>query len=182
MSASGHLRLFIAIYPPPEVARRLIAGLGRLELPAHRAVPAEQVHLTVHFVGGVADAELPRITETLERARAGIERFALRPDRLITLPPRGRKRLVAAEADGPPPLLELQRRLAGRLSPTPRRRPGDRFRPHFTLCRFKKETAMPSLEEPIDVGAFEVSAIALMKSVLRPDGAQHTPVAQCELG
>ena len=180
--SASQLRLFVAVYPPQDMVAALLRGIGRLTLPDHRLVQPEQVHLTVHFVGAVPAAQLDSILESVEYGMHGITPFSLAPDRLITLPERSRKRLVAAEADGPAPLAELHRRLVSRLASNPRTRSVEGFRPHFTLCRFRREVAMAPIDKPIDVGSFDVTAIVLMKSVLTPQGAQHTTVRQFELG
>ena len=120
--SASQLRLFVAVYPPQDMVAALLRGIGRLTLPNHRLVHPEQVHLTVHFVGAVPAAQLDSILESVEYGMHGITPFSLAPDRLITLPERSRKRLVAAEADGPAPLAELHRRLVSRLASNPRTR------------------------------------------------------------
>ena len=171
-----NLRLFVAIYPPAEIASSLSNSLGELELPEHRRVPVEQIHLTLLFLGDTTPRQLDATGESIRRASAGLGPFQLGPLRLITLPPRGRARLVAAETDAPATLLEIQRRLASRLARAPRKE-GGRFRPHLTLCRFRTPSRVAPLEEPLSVPAFGVNRIVLMRSTLSPQGARHEEVA-----
>jgi 2'-5' RNA ligase len=180
-SARNTFRLFVAIYPPVEIARALLAALGRLELPDHRLVPVEQVHMTLQFIGDTPAPELDRTTETVRRSTGGVKGFDLEPRLLIKLPQRGPARLIAAEADGPAELMEIQRRLVTRLARSARRNPSNRFRPHLTLCRFRSPTAMARIDEPLDVEPFAVREIRLMRSTLRPQGAQHDEVASFPL-
>lgn len=175
------LRLFVAVYPPPEIAGMLLASLTKLDLPAHRLVAPEQVHLTLHFIGETPASGVDAIGETVRHAAGGLDSFALAPLQLITLPRRPPARLVAAETDRPAGLMELQRRLATRLARNPRRRPGDRFRPHLTLCRFQTPARLPAIELPIDVPPFMVETIALVRSTLRPEGAHHETVQAIDL-
>ena len=180
MSRDPKLRLFIAAYPPPGVAERLLAMLPTLDLPEHRASPPDQVHLTIHFVGPTPVRDLDRVCKSVERAAAGIASFDLCAERLITLPRRGRVRLLAANLDQPPGLMEIQRRLATRLARHARARPGDRYLPHMTLCRFTaraRDIDLPIENQP----AFHVSDIRLMKSVLNPQGAEHSLVKSVAL-
>ena len=180
-SARNVFRLFVAVYPPTEIARELVAALSRLELPAYRAVPAQQVHMTLQFIGDTPAPQLDQTTETVERSTDGVKGFDLQPRLLIRLPERGRSRLIAAEADRPAGLMEIQRRLAGRLARKARRNPSDRFRPHFTLCRFRSPTNLGRVDEPLDVERFAVGEIKLMRSTLQPQGAQHDVVASFPL-
>ncbi|MHC4416506.1 MAG: RNA 2',3'-cyclic phosphodiesterase [Planctomycetota bacterium] len=177
----ANLRLFVAVYPPVELARDLVDALAPIELPTHRTVSSDQVHLTLQFIGDTPEARLASTIEAVQRAAAGLPSFELVPQRLITLPRRGRPRLVAAETDRPPTLFELQRRLATRLARQARRDPGDRFRPHLTLCRFRAPAAIPGIDEPLDLPSFPVRRIVLMRSTLAPDGARHHEVAACPL-
>lgn len=175
------LRLFVAIYPPAADARAMLRALHHLRLPSHRQTPVEQLHLTLQFIGEVERRDLPAIIESVERSASGLEVFSLRPERLITLPERGRPRLVAARTDAPPTLLELQRRLATRLARHPRERAGSRFTPHFTLCRFTHSANPCPIDEALTLPSFRIEQVHLVKSVLMPEGAEHSPVHQVEL-
>ncbi len=201
-SSSGKgLRLFVAIYPPPDVAEQMLR-VARDHLDDHAAayegagaqfVPVEQVHLTVHFLGNVAPRALNDTIESLDRAKKGLGGFRLTPRQIIALPrttQRGRPRLIAMETDGPADLLELQRRLAQRFARPARHEPGDKFWPHLTLARFKwsgggeplKRPAWRGASERAAIpGAFEVREFHLVKSVLRLQGAAHQSVAKWPL-
>lgn len=175
------LRLFVAVYPPRQTARALLQAIPELDLPPHRLVHPEQIHLTLHFIGDTPSVELDAITESIRASTGGLGPFALAPQGLITLPERRRPRLLAARTDRPGNLMELQRRLAARLARRARRRPGDRFRPHLTLCRFRSPAPKPAIDVPLAVAPFEVETIELVRSTLRPDGAHHDTVTVFEL-
>jgi 2'-5' RNA ligase len=184
MSASRppkNLRLFVAAYPPPEIAVALLASLGQLDLPPGRLVPPQQVHLTLHFIGETPVAKIDSIVETVRHAARGMDSFALTPWQLITLPKRPPVRLVAAETDQPAALMELQRRLVSRLARNPRHTAGDRFRPHLTLCRLGPATKLAAIEAPLGVPPFLVETIALVRSTLDPLGAHHDLVRGIDL-
>lgn len=172
MSAgAAQLRLFVAAYPPVESARQMLGALAGGGVPPHRATTAEQVHLTLQFIGETRQDALPEVEESVRRACAGIGPFTLEPTKLISLPRRGPARLVACETSAPAGLLELHRRLARRLSRHARDR--DRFLPHLTLCRFSSPIGGLTLDRPIAAPAFEVHAIKLMNSHLLASGAVH---------
>ena len=137
--------------------------------------------MTLHFIGDVPTKQLDATIESVLRATAGISAFDLTVQRLITLGPRGSARLVAAETDRPPELLEIHRRLVTRLARSVRHNPSHRFRPHLTLCRFKKPTKRIALDSPLDAEPFRVQQVVLMKSTLRSDGAQHHEITSCGL-
>jgi 2'-5' RNA ligase len=101
---------------------------------------------------------------------------------MVSLPESARPRLVALETDSPPPLLELHRRLAHRLARTARERPGDRFRPHLTLCRFAPGSRPEPVDATADLEAFPVAELLVMRSTLRPQGAEHSAVERVALG
>ena len=181
----SRLRLFVAIYPPPPVAERLLEAVRRLPLPPHRPVPAAQVHLTVHFIGDCPAGDLPRTLESVELAGAGLRGFTLTPTRLVTLPTRGPRRLIAAASEAPATLEEIKRRLVTRLARRPSHRP---FLPHLTLARFRSPVSLGAgdLEIGLDESShgplgFDVDHLKLMKSDLRPEGAVHREVATVPL-
>jgi 2'-5' RNA ligase len=121
------------------------------------------------------------VSESVERSVAGVGAFELRPLRLVTFPERGRPRLIAMETDAPPALLEVQRRLVHRLARSSRTKTGDRFRPHLTLMRFTGAAQPRDVDAPVELPPFRVEALSLMRSILRPAGAEHAEVARFAL-
>ena len=176
------MRLFVAVYPPPEVAARLLETLGTLGLPPHRPTRPEQVHLTLQFIGETARRELRAAIESVERSCAGLGVFTVRPLALTTIPeppPTAPARLVAALTDRHATLLELHTRLAQRFARHRKPERPDRFAPHITLCRFPEGTRGGPWTGPLggnELG-FEVSEARLMASHLRLSGAEHETVA-----
>lgn len=178
------VRLFIGVYPPGEAVEAMLGTLHRLAggegdgVPPFRKVPAEQVHLTVHFVGPVRTGEVDGVVESLERAASGIPAFVLQPMKVVALPPRD-PRLLAVETTLPAPLAELQRRLVTRLASKPS---GRAYLPHITVCRFRSHGPRGFEERTLDIPAFSVTEVCLMRSVLRPEGAEHRLVRRIDLG
>jgi 2'-5' RNA ligase len=176
-------RAFVAI-PMPEDAAARLAGLVR-GLTVGRRVPEENLHLTLTFLGDVADDGLEELHDTLSAIRAApVElRFAglgvFGDDR-----PRALWAAVAGEA----PLLGLQKqvdRAARRAGLAPEAR---RFVPHVTLARMKgrREDAAPLARFLADRGGAAVPpvravAISLMASTLRPEGAEYEELARYPL-
>lgn len=178
---STNLRLFVAIYPPPEIQRWLVNRLRKLTLPPHRPSELEQVHMTVQFIGDMLAPKLEATIESVRRSASGLSPFQLQPHTLISLPQQGAARLVAAECEAPPALLELQRRLAVRLADPKRRKREDGFLAHFTLCRFSPQMIEP-VDWPIECEPFPVARVMLMRSTLLPTGARHEEIVAVELG
>jgi 2'-5' RNA ligase len=171
------LRLFVAVYPPALLALDMLGAARALALPPHRETPAAQVHMTLAFLGHVPLRTLDQVRESVARSVSGLPRFTLTPTRLCTFPlDRSPPRLVALETDAPPPVLELVRRLAARLAHHPRHHPADRFLPHLTLARFDHASRADPFTLPAAVQPFLVDRVHLMRSTLRPQGAEHEPV------
>ncbi|MFI4896492.1 MAG: RNA 2',3'-cyclic phosphodiesterase [Phycisphaerales bacterium JB059] len=175
------LRLFVAAYPPEALARQMLEAARRLGPSDCRWTPVDQVHLTLQFMGRVPPREVDEVCEGIERSGAGLGPMLLTCERLITLPERGRPRLVALETDAPSALLELKRRLASRLARNVRPDPAGRFRPHLTLCRFSRSARPTRVNEPVSLEPFRIDRIRLMRSELRPDGAHHAEIGVFQL-
>jgi 2'-5' RNA ligase len=166
-------RLFIAVYPPPDAVPRIAALINEINLPPCRRTPEPHLHLTVHFVGDTPLKSVEVVRESLARAASGIGAFTLEPVRLIGLPQRGPKRLVALELNCPPGLHELHDRLVRRLARAPRAQPSRKYLPHITLCRFDRPGSLALPEAALDIGPFLIDQVHLMRSILQPNGARH---------
>lgn len=133
MKSTPPLRLFIALYPPQGWIDAALACLPLGQLPSGRATKAEQLHLTLAFLGDRLERDLPKIVESIQGAVAGMRAFDVSTTGLTMLPEEGPPRLIAASLTGTAQLLELQRRLARRL--VSKRRETE-FVPHVSLYRF----------------------------------------------
>lgn len=178
-SAKASVRLFVAAYPPRMVAARALEAVAGI--PGAKPVAVEQVHLTVQFIGAVRVGEVGDVTESVRRSAVGIEAFSLTPTRFAALPERGPARLVALETDAPAQLAELHRRLAHRLARTTRKDASDRFWPHFTLCRFNPAQRVEVPAMGAEIEAFKIDRIVLVRSILKPAGAEHAALAEFPL-
>ncbi len=183
---TANLRLFAAVYPPIEAARSMVE-LARGAAPeTARLTPAEQVHLTVQFIGDTPSRLMQDVVESVERSCAGVRGFELRALRLIELPERG-PRLLAMETDAPAELLEIHRRMVHRLARSARAKSAEEFLPHLTLARYApgpgsgpggaRASDLPRVELP----AFAAGTVRLMRSTLGAGGARHHEVAAFEL-
>jgi len=170
------VRLFVAAYPPEDSARTMLRAMRKLGPTDHRETPVGQVHLTLVFIGDTRQKDVEQTIESVERSCSGLDAFELRPTRLVTLPSRGRPRLIACETDAPPTLMELHSRLVRRLAKNPRQKPGDRYVPHLTLCRFGRSAKPTDVDHPVEIASFVVDRVCLMRSVLRSEGAEHREV------
>jgi 2'-5' RNA ligase len=172
------LRLFVAAYPPPEITRQLLDTLAFLEPRNLKVSQPDQVHLTLQFVGDTDPRQLDVVKESVERAASGLTPATVATRTLLSLPERGRARLIAAALDPHPTLLELHRRLAMRLAKNPKER--ERFLPHMTLGRYP--SGGDRLEVPVPgAPTFEVLEVVLVQSFLRSEGAEHRPIATFSL-
>lgn len=173
------LRLFVAAYPPALVVDHLLQEVARIELPPHRPLPVDQVHLTTWFIGETDRRDIPRVEESVERAAVAIAPIVVAPDRIVTLPARGAARLVGATAPCPSPLQELHQRLRSRLARS--ERVGKPFLPHLTLLRFSPPQRGLKVQRELQGIEFEITSLRLVRSELLAAGARHHTVSEIPL-
>ncbi len=168
------MRCFIGLEVPDAQANTLSRLVDRLSV--GRIVPAENLHLTLAFLGDVSNDDLTELHEALTSLSApgfplkikGLDVFGRRP------------RAIWAGVEPNASLTHLQSKVtsaARRAGLTLERR---RFVPHVTLTRFRQsEEAAPHVAQIVAThAAFELSPLqvrtfALFSSHLRSDGAQY---------
>ncbi len=187
---SPRARLFVALDLPDAVRAGLGAwGSEALADPALRPTPAENLHITLAFLGYRPEKEIERVSAAMEECVAPAPLIELLDP--VPRPPRGRARLFALPAISPG-AEQIQVRLgevlvAERLH-EPEKRP---FWPHLTLARVRPEgrgSRRPKrVEQPperLPKGlheAFYGVRMTLYRSELKPSGARYVPLAQIEL-
>jgi 2'-5' RNA ligase len=183
------VRLFLAIPLPPDLAARASQILPT-SLPALRRVKAENLHVTLAFLGQTPDERLDDVAAAAREAAARVSAFALSFDRAGRFPERGRPRVVwLGIAGGEASVAELGAGVYAALR-TRRLSFDDRpLAPHLTLARVVEDA---SSAEAKTVGAaleglaieelrFEVNDITVVQSVLSPKGPRYTARATVPL-
>ncbi len=162
-------RLFFALWPDPELRRRL-AELGRRYAPAEarRVAPAD-LHLTLAFVGGCDAARRACLERVAAGVRAAPLRFCL--DRIGYW---ARPRVLwLGAARQPAALRALAERLQqalGACDHPPDERP---FRAHVTLARKVRQPLAARLEPPL---CWHAERFCLVRSRTTPAGVHYQVV------
>jgi 2'-5' RNA ligase len=183
------VRCFVAIDLSDDVRVALDAAQGRLRAAAPRAdvrwVATAGLHLTLRFLGEVAEERLAGVRQALEGVTAAVRPFDIRCAGLGVFPGPARPRVVwAGVTDG---LRELGLLAAGverALEPlgfAPERRP---FRGHVTLGRVRSPRGVARLTRALDqtpFGAWTVTEVVFYRSHLSPKGSRYEALARLPL-
>jgi len=189
MSANGSIRLFVAVFPPTEIAQRLAeaarALAGSLSPRAVAWTRAEHIHLTLNFLGNVERRKVEEFQRAVEAACRRVGPIHLRARGLGCFPSPARARIIWAGLGGAgAAVVGLKGTLDECLAPlgyVPDARP---FEPHLTIGRVKLlnggdrrhlSATLPQWREA-DFGAWTVERVDLMQSLLSPGGAEYALV------
>jgi 2'-5' RNA ligase len=117
--------------------RRLAKAIRDADGEELRWVPPERLHLTLVFLGEVADRQLPALTAVFDDEIV-FAPFVARLTGLGVFPSRGApKALWVGVGEGAPEVTELQRRAAELATRAGSRLEERVFRPHLTLARWR---------------------------------------------
>ena len=168
------LRLFTAIVPPTTVQGEL-ADIAE-PLDAVRWLPAENIHLTLRFLGETDAEKLGRFEEVL--AGVKVEPFILPVEGTGTFPTRGPARVIwAGTAKGHPRLFQLRKQVDEALLRVDVSLEMRSFHPHFTIARIgdgydaKQLAAFLEKHNRLEAPPFRVSEFHLMASDRQPGRA-----------
>jgi 2'-5' RNA ligase len=165
-------RLFFALWPEPELAGRLHALAGQTLRPGDgRPIAAENIHLTLVFLGAVDAAFRDCAERTAAAVRAGA--FTLTLEQIGCWSRTGI--LWAGPARVPEPLSLLVRELTAGLvncGYAPEKRS---YAAHVTLARKVRRCPPPA---PIAPLAWEARRFCLMRSRLDAQGAHYERVRE----
>lgn len=184
------MRLFAAVNFPEKVREeiwRAAAPLREAGFPV-RWVDARRLHMTLKFLGEVDGSA----AEAVEGALAGVARgfvpLNLRLGGVEGFPSLRAPRVVWLGVEAPPDLGRLRDSVEEALVAHGFPREGRAFHPHLTLGRARREARSPAfqgLEDAAGEVGFRarcrVAGIDLMRSVLRPSGAEYSVVTSFPL-
>lgn len=184
------MRTFIAIELGPVLGKRLEEVLVRLRklAPDARWVKPDSLHLTLSFLGEMADAGVPAVGEAIARVAARHKPHTLRAQGSGTFGPfESPKVLWVALSGDLTALAALHTDLAAQLSALGYKPDFEKFEPHLTLARAKHprgDAALARCAAAMSDEAFgemPVTEVVLFHSLSGPDGMQYQAVARYPL-
>lgn len=184
-------RTFIAVAVPDTLGQKLtrLQTLLAPELPGARWSETSPFHLTLAFLGDVADTDLNDVCNATTRAVSALPAFDLRLEGLGAFPDPVRPRVVWVGAIGPgvAPLEALQQKVAEAVRDAGYP-PDDRFHPHVTLGRLKPGRGpSPDLTPLVkhyrtwSPGSFTVAEAVVFASTVTAEGPHYAALGRSPL-
>jgi 2'-5' RNA ligase len=185
------MRLFIALNPSAEERARLAAASSDLREAGFpvRWLPADNVHLTLKFLGEVPEEGARAVSAAVDGGIGGIDPFDMQVGGFGAFPSARRPSVVWAGIAPSEALSELQGKVEKALEALGFPREDRPFKPHLTIGRSQKR-ARPSefrgLEEALAgiryEDSFRVGSVEVMWSRLMPSGAIYEVIHRSQLG
>jgi 2'-5' RNA ligase len=183
------LRCFIAITIPGTLKQSLGGVVKRLrETGADiKWVPETNLHLTVKFLGYTEEEKVDEITGALRKKLSPHPPFYIKIGGIGCFPAGRHPRVIWVGLQEYGPLEEIYQGVEGVMTKYGYR-PEDRpFSPHLTIGRVRSGKNLAEVLKRLDefrevsFGELEVKGVALMKSELKPGGAEHSTLAEIPL-
>jgi len=194
------IRTFIAIELDPPFLRALAQIQSNLQVGAAaraaRWVRPEGIHLTLQFLGDVAQDKLDAIYRAVSKACAPFAPFTLTLSALGCFPNLRRPRVIwVGVQDQGGQLAALQKAVERELSCLGYHPEERGFTPHLTLARVRQEARREDIEalaklvseaprfpQTVSAVTMSVERVSVMKSDLQPSGAVYTEMSSQPLG
>lgn len=175
------IRAFVAVALAPESVRRIAGCIEELapRLSGVRWVPAQNLHVTLKFLGWIDERRLAPLANALADALEDFSRFSVNAKGLGVFPGVKRARVLWVGLEGPD-LGRLAERVETALEPLGFAREARSFTAHLTIGRWRDYTRAPGeLQRELDrcaareFGASIIEEVALFESVLHRDGPTY---------
>ncbi|HEX9068827.1 MAG TPA: RNA 2',3'-cyclic phosphodiesterase [Ktedonobacterales bacterium] len=174
-------RIFVAIDPGPDARAELSRLLDDLRhaIPTVRWATAEQLHLTLAFLGEIAEASLAAVHGITQAVASAHTPFRLALGAAGAFGPERAPRVAWLGVTGDLPALHaLRADLAARLATAGHTLDARPFSPHLTLARLGgaegPQAVGALLSHQVGAAPWMVGALRVMQSETRPTGAVYT--------
>lgn len=179
------MRAFVALNLADTTRRALWSAIEPLrdrQLPVKWVRP-EGIHLTLKFLGEVADTQQSEVIAALGRAAHGARPLALTVEGFGAFPNPAHARVVWAGVTAEPALELLQHAVEREFTPLGFPTEARAFRPHVTLGRAARDArpaAFQGLDQALEALSFAetvvIETVDLMRSTLQSGGAVYEAV------
>ena len=182
---SPALRAFVAIPIPAMVTDFVHQIQKRLDSPAVnvRWVKTGNLHLTLKFLGDVDPSSVGAIADQIDAVADATAPFELNASGFGGFPNQRRARVLWVGLVGDVECLKATwETLEKNLVRVRYKRENSRFSPHLTIGRTRRRIDLQTLGLSLDAltdmtsDSFKVDRLLLIKSVLKPTGAEYTPL------
>lgn len=178
------MRLFVALEIPPPVRQNLSTLLASMRsiTKEPRWARAENLHVTLKFLGEVAESRVEAVRSALGEIRSD-KPVALEFRGLGFFPNERHPRVFWAGMEASPNLKTLAGDIDGVVEKFGIPREKREFSPHLTLARFERPRLPEALRKLIadnqqrGFGSLHTNEFHLIQSKLKPDGAEYTTIA-----
>jgi 2'-5' RNA ligase len=187
---NSSVRLFVAVNLPAAERQRLFEETSPLRtgrFPVRWVLP-ESMHVTLSFLGRVAEEMVSPIREALERATGRYERLVMKVGGVGAFPNLRRPRVLWIGAHGGQTMLDAQADVVHELEPLGFEPEKRAWSPHLTLGRAEKNARATSFNGIAAIATavmyeteVEVETIDLMRSHLGRGGARYEMIAAAAL-
>jgi 2'-5' RNA ligase len=162
------VRTFVAVFPPPAIREALFRAAR--DLPASKAfrlIGPEKLHLTLKFLGNVAEDDLSRVAQALEPLRGRHEPFEVSISGFGAFPSERKARILwAGVGEGSEPLRAVALSVEDLLEPAGFGREQRPYVPHLTLGRARgRQAKLDGASVSPPALRFTLSSVDLVESV-----------------
>lgn len=182
MNTGPTIRCFIAIEPDDAARADLLDAARQIDAPHMRRTPADNLHLTVKFLGDVLPDEIERLVPLLADALKDASVCDLTSTGFVAIPNERRPRVVAMGFDRPDEIAGLYELVEMASEDAGLPREGRAFRPHVTLGRFNtrrrppRDFRLPAAQP--DPVTLPVRELVVKQSILEASGAVYADLAR----
>lgn len=191
----NQIRVFIAVDLPPaiqESVEKQTAPLRRtLGDDLIRWVPAQNMHLTLKFIGNIATSHLDFLKQMLTQSVNSQRQFDLQVGGIGSFPNLKRPRVLWVGIHAPADLTSLQKNVEAGAVRLGYEKEERAFSPHLTLGRVRQNVSAADLQRIRSalentqigrIGTATIEAVHLYKSDLHADGSIYTKLLSVPLG
>jgi 2'-5' RNA ligase len=184
------LRCFIAVTIPEPLKKAIEEATDVLRKSGAdvKWVAAANIHITLKFLGSTDEEIIEGIKDSLAVTASSYRSFYIRISGAGYFPPGRHPRVVWIGLGEPGVLPDLQRAVETEMTKFGFQEEGRPFSPHLTIGRVRSDKRLTELLKRIeefrekDFGEMEIRGITLMKSELKPAGAEYFSLAEIPFG
>lgn len=168
-------RLFVAIPLEPNI--KSLLGTYKTHVINHPNitwVAPQNLHITLYFLGNVAEEVIPNLIDKINTVLLDIKRFSLKHGRIVLAPPNKAPKMIWVQFEKNKNYDQLCFKLQNAIQKYENKHKPSNHKeliPHITLARFKGFVNITQEDlKQIEIPEVDVTSCHLMESTLTPEG------------